>query len=151
MTGAHVSATLEQLRLVGVERDELLRTAVKLIHEKSERYDWTGIYLLEGDVLTLHNYLGAPTAHTRIPVGRGVCGVAVKENRNLNVPDVNALDNYLSCNAETKSEMVVLIRKGDRILGQIDIDSHTMNAFTEEDEKFLDRIASKLADILNPE
>lgn len=148
MTGAHVSATLEQLRLVGVGRDELLRTAVKLIHDNSEHYDWTGIYLLKDGVLELHNYLGAPTEHTRIPVGRGVCGTAVAENRTVNVPDVSALENYLSCNVETKSEMVVLIQKGERILGQIDIDSHTRNAFSEEDEKFLERVAGKLAEIV---
>lgn len=135
--------------MVGVERDELLRTAVKLIHGNSDRYNWTGIYLLDSDTLELHNYLGAATDHVRIPVGRGVCGTAVAENRNLNIPDVSSLENYLSCNVETKSEIVVLIRKGDKILGQIDIDSHTANAFSEDDEKFLTRVAEKLADIIS--
>ncbi len=109
-------------------------------------YNWSGIYRLEGDTLVLDAYVGAATDHTEIPVGRGVCGTAVAENENQVIEDVRELDNYLACSLETRSEIVVLIRKGDEILGQIDIDGHEVNAFGIEDEKFLTSIAGVLAE-----
>lgn len=126
-------------------RDEVLRSAVSVLKQEREHYDWTGIYLLEGDTLVLHNYIGKPTEHTRIPVGQGVCGTAVAERANQVIGDVTELDNYLACSLETRSEIVVLIRSGDRIFGQIDIDSDRVNAFTQEDESLLRRVADLLA------
>ena len=126
-------------------RDEVLREAVRVLKQERKRYDWTGIYLLEGDTLVLHNYIGKPTEHTRIPVGQGVCGTAVAERANQVVADVTELDNYLACSLETRSEIVVLIRSGDRIFGQIDIDSDRVNAFTEDDESLLAKVADLLA------
>ena len=108
-------------------------------------YDWSGIYRLEGDTLILDAYCGAPTDHTHIPVGRGVCGTAVAKNQNQVVADVRDLENYLACSLETRSEIVVLIRRGSEILGQIDIDGHRVNAFTRADEEFLEGIAEILA------
>ena len=105
-------------------------------------YDWSGVYRLEGDTLLLDAYVGAPTDHTRIPVGRGVCGTAVSQRANQVVDDVGALENYLSCSLETKSEIVVLIWKDDAILGQIDIDSHQVGAFGAEDEALLAGLAA---------
>src|SRR2546426_11803754 len=80
-------------------------------------------YMRHGDELVLEAFSGRDTPHTRIPVGRGVCGTAVATDRDQNVPDVTAAGNYLACNLETKSELVVLIRRGASILGQIDVDS----------------------------
>lgn len=108
-------------------------------------YDWCGIYRLEGDTLVLDAFVGANTDHTRIPVGRGVCGAAVAEDRNQVVADVSRLDNYLSCSADTKSEIVVLIKLGGTILGQVDVDSHTSGAFGVDDEKFLSEIGELIA------
>ena len=108
-------------------------------------YDWSGVYRLEGDTLVLDAYVGAPTDHTTIPVGRGVCGTAVAEDRNQVVSDVRELDNYLSCSAFTRSEIVVLIRDENEILGQIDIDGHTVGQFDETDEAMLERLAALLA------
>lgn len=108
-------------------------------------YDWSGIYRLEGDLLHLDAYVGEATDHTEIPVGRGVCGTAVAENANQVIGDVRELANYLSCSLQTRSEIVVLIRDGDSILGQIDIDGHKTNAFDDSDEQFLERLASLLA------
>jgi L-methionine (R)-S-oxide reductase len=108
-------------------------------------YDWSGIYRMEGGELVLDEFIGEPTTHTHIPVGVGVCGTAVKEDRNVLVDDVRTLDNYLSCSVQTRSEIVVLIRKGDTILGQIDIDGHTVGAFDKSDEEFLTRIAELIA------
>ncbi len=105
------------------------------------------IYLLNGDTLELGPFIGAPTEHTRIKVGIGVCGTAVARNEDLNVPDVTASDNYLACSVETQSELVVLIRHHDgRVLGQIDIDSHTRNAFSLELEAAVKQIAYDLGD-----
>jgi L-methionine (R)-S-oxide reductase len=108
-------------------------------------YDWSGIYRLEGDMLYLDAYVGAATDHTVIPVGRGVCGTAVSEDANQVIEDVRELDNYLSCSAFTRSEIVVLIRRGDDVLGQIDIDGHQVGAFVDEDEQFLGELATLLA------
>lgn len=109
-------------------------------------YDWSGIYRLEGDTLVLDAYVGAATDHTHIPVGRGVCGTAVAENANQVIEDVRELSNYLACSLQTRSEIVVLIRREDVILGQIDIDGHTVGAFDATDEKMLEEIAEILAE-----
>ncbi len=113
--------------------------------DKLSTYDWSGIYQLKGEILHLDAYVGAATDHTEIPVGRGVCGTSVVENANQVIEDVRQLENYLSCSAFTRSEIVVLIRNGDEILGQIDIDGHQVGAFDSEDEKFLEELAVLLA------
>lgn len=109
-------------------------------------YDWSGVYRLEAEMLVLDEFNGAPTDHTRIPMGRGVCGTAVAEDRNQVVVDVRNLDNYLACSTSTRSEIVVLIRKNGAILGQIDIDGHEVGAFDAVDEAFLEQVAQILAD-----
>ena len=143
-----VVGELQGLREDGYLSDALLRRAVRSIFSSEERFDWVGIYLLrsEENVLWLHNYLGDPTPHATIPVGEGVCGMAVANNENINVPDVTQNDNYLSCSPKVKSEMVVLIRGNDQIFGQIDIDSHQDAAFTDEDLAALEEVAEKLAE-----
>lgn len=108
-------------------------------------YDWSGIYILKGNTLHLDAYVGAATDHTEIPVGRGVCGTAVSENTNQVIEDVRTLENYLSCSIQTRSEIVVLIRHKDEILGQIDIDGHQIKAFDDQDEQFLNELAGLLA------
>jgi GAF domain-containing protein len=125
--------------------DEVLKSAVRTLKEERVNYNWAGIYLLEGDTLVLHNYIGKPTEHTRIPVGVGVCGVAVAEGANQIVGDVTRVNNYLACSVGTRSEIVVLIRRGSAILGQIDIDSDLENAFGGEDEALLIRVANLLS------
>lgn len=110
-----------------------------------ETYDWSGIYRLEGDILVLDAYVGAETDHTEIPVGRGVCGTAVAENSNQVIADVREISNYLSCSLNTRSEIVTLIRQGDNVIGQIDIDGHQVGAFDKLDEVFLDELGSLLA------
>jgi GAF domain-containing protein len=124
---------------------EILQLTVEALHENFSAYHWTGIYLLQGNTLVLGPYMGKHTDHTRIPVGVGVCGTAVAENQNQIVGDVKARSNYLACSVETRAEIVVLIRDGDRILGQIDIDSDIPNVFTSEDERFLEQVARLLA------
>lgn len=121
------------------------RFCVQLLKQHFPKYDWAGIYLVEGNELVVHNYLGAPTPHTRIPIGQGICGAAVAEEQTIIVPDVNADPRYLSCSIETKSEIVVPIQ-GKRMYGEIDIDSHTPNAFWENDKTYLEIMAQSLGE-----
>jgi len=139
---------LQEMRDGGFLSDALLRQAVKRIAVADERYDWVGVYLLndEGDELWLHNYVGEPTEHAKIAVGQGVCGMAVEQKENQNVPDVSEVENYLACSPDVQSELVVLIRAGDQIFGQIDLDSEEPAAFTDEDEDALQAVADKLAE-----
>ncbi|HEY6221543.1 MAG TPA: GAF domain-containing protein, partial [Candidatus Eisenbacteria bacterium] len=130
----------------GAEFDQLLETAVQELSRMDPRFHWTGIYELFSDnVLRLGPYVGSPTDHVFIGVGNGVCGTAVAEKRNLNIPDVREISNYLACSAETRSELVVLIRSGDRIHAQIDIDSHQVGAFTDDAVAMVQRVADWLA------
>ena len=139
---------LQRMRDEGHLSDALLRNAVKRISKSDPRFDWVGVYLLNdaGDELWLHNYVGAPTEHARIPVGTGICGMAVEEKANLIVDDVSKVENYLACDPDVQSEMVVLIRAGDEIYGQIDIDSSDLGAFTDDDEEAVSVVADKLAE-----
>lgn len=147
LDGDAISRELRDRR--DADPNALLRYAVERIYRDGADYDWVGVYLLAGDQLILHNFLGEATEHTRIPVGRGVCGTAVAEKRDINVPDVTELDNYLACSAGTRSEIVVLIRSRDGILGQIDIDSDTPAAFDERDERELRKVADALGEVLS--
>lgn len=110
-------------------------------------FNWTGIYWLNKGVLELFDYyIGKKTDHTKIPVGKGVCGTAVSENRDIVVDDVLQLDNYLACSIETRSEIVVLIKDNEEtILGQIDIDSDQIKAFDDIDRMYMEKLAKKLA------
>jgi L-methionine (R)-S-oxide reductase len=128
-----------------VVQTQLLETAVRGLARFSPKFNWVGVYLLNGDVLELGPYVGAKTEHTTIPVGRGVCGTAVAENRDLNVPDVSQTSNYLACSLETRSELVVLIRdRAHKVVAQIDIDSHSTNAFGPAEEAEVRRVAQEL-------
>ena len=139
---------LQDLRDSGHLSDALLRYAVRSVERSDSRFDWVGVYLLneEKQELWLHNYIGSPTEHARIPVGTGVCGSAVAQASNVRVDDVSEVENYLACDPDVKSEMVVLIRAGEDIFGQIDIDSEEAAAFSEEDELLVQTVADKLAE-----
>ena len=106
---------LQDLRDNGFLSDTLLRRVVKDVAAADDRFDWVGVYLVnsEENVVWLHNYVGRSTTHSKIPIGEGVCGTAIAEGENTNVPDVSAVDHYIVCDRRTKSEMVVLIGGGD--------------------------------------
>jgi L-methionine (R)-S-oxide reductase len=146
LNGVQICQSLDELAASGVSFDALLSSAVDYLHAANPRFHWTGIYELFPDsTLRLGPFLGAPTDHVFISVGRGVCGSAVAEGRDKNVPDVSKEPNYLACSSETKSELVVLIRKGDRIFAQIDIDSHDLDAFDSHTEAEVRKVAEWLA------
>ena len=138
------SKILNELNASTFSGFELRKFAMEQLDQLQD-YNWSGIYRLEGETLILDAYVGAATDHTHIPVGRGVCGTAVAEDKNQVITDVRELTNYLACSTQTRSEIVVLIRKGDTILGQIDIDGHRVAAFDSSDEQLLEDMAAILA------
>lgn len=123
----------------------MLRTEAMGLLSELPHFNWSGIYRLEGEELVLDAFVGEETEHTRIAVGVGVCGTAVSEDANQIIDDVRELSNYLSCSVKTRSELVVLIRRDDTILGQIDIDGHEVGAFDQSDEAFLEKVGEILA------
>jgi GAF domain-containing protein len=139
-------AQLDGLAASGASMQTLLETAVNGLHTLDPRFHWTGIYeLFPDETLRLGPFVGAPTEHVFIGVGQGVCGTAVAERRNINVPDVSKATNYLACSTDTRSELVVLIRSGETIWAQVDIDSHQLAAFDDRAEATVQRIADWLA------
>lgn len=113
-------------------------------------YTWVGFYFKNGDKneLKLGPYAGEPTDHTIIPFGKGICGQVAVSNKNFVVPDVSAQDNYIACSIHVKAEIVVPLFKDGENIGQIDIDSNVPDPFTEEDERFLEFVNEKVAEIL---
>jgi L-methionine (R)-S-oxide reductase len=127
---------------------EMLRTAAEKIQAAGAPYTSVYLYMLHGEELVLEAHAGRDTDHTRIPVGKGVCGTAVATGTDQNVPDVTAVDNYLACNTWTRSELVVLIRRGTAILGQIDVDSDEPDPFTADEQTEVRKVADALAVLL---
>ncbi len=129
--------------------EALLQGVVDFLFEVSPDYSWVGIYLLDGEELVLAAWQGHEvTEHARIPVSRGVCGLAARAGMVVNVPDVSEDPRYLMCFPSTRSELVVPILGSGGVLGEIDIDSDELAAFRQEDEAFLKAVAERLAKIL---
>jgi L-methionine (R)-S-oxide reductase len=144
---SELKAEVETLAASDARDEEVLRRVVRLVHDAHPLWEWSGIYLLVDETLVVGPFAGSdePPEHSRIEVGDGVCGTAVAEDKNQLVEDVRELDNYLACSLSTRSELVVLIREGGRIVGQFDIDSDERGAFTEEDEVLLEEIAALIS------
>jgi L-methionine (R)-S-oxide reductase len=132
----------------GSGRPQLLSLAAELIQRAGPPYTSAYLYMLHGSELVLEAFAGRETEHTRIAVGHGVCGMAVATGVDQNVGDVTSRENYIACNLFTRSELVVLIRRGTTILGQIDIDSDTPDPFTADEEHAVRQIADALAVLL---
>ena len=129
--------------------DQVLKGAVKILKESKESYNWVGIYLVNGDNLVLAAYAGdGETEHVTIPIGNGICGLAARQGETVIVPDVNNDPRYLMCFPSTRSEIVVPIKEQGRVLGEIDIDSDHLSAFTRSDQKLLEEAATILAGYL---
>ena len=130
-----------------LSRDEKLQAICQLLNENIAHYNWVGFYFANHEDKTLHlgPYVGAPTDHTVIPFGKGICGQVAESNANFVVPDVAAQDNYIACSFTVKSEIVVPLFVNGINIGQIDIDSHVLDPFTTEDERFLEFVNSEIA------
>lgn len=128
---------------------EKLQKVCQLLYDEIPHYNWVGFYFRNGDKeeLKLGPYVGAETDHTIIPFGKGICGQVAVSNETFVVQDVSEQDNYLACSIETKSEIVVPVFKNGKNIGQIDIDSHIINPFTQDDEDLLNYICEKVSGI----
>ena len=130
-----------------ISREEKLLKICRLLQESIDYYNWVGFYFANPEAKTLHlgPYVGAPTDHTVIPFGKGICGQVAVSNENFLVPDVTAQDNYIACSFTVKSEIVVPLFVNGKNIGQIDIDSHVLDPFTEADELFLEFVNQQVA------
>ncbi len=139
---------LRAAHLHDASRADILQLACDRLRGLGAPFTSAYAYMLHDSELVLEAFSGRETEHTRIPVGRGVCGTAVATGEDQNVPDVAAIGNYLACNRETKSELVVLIRRGQTTLGQLDIDSDVPAGFTEPHHRAVREVADALAVLL---
>lgn len=144
----HVERQLDEITRLAKNQDpeDAILSVMNFLKANRSDFHWVGVYILKGNELHVGPYTGPVTDHVRIPVGRGVCGTAVAENKNQIVDDVSTLGNYLACNLDTRSEIVVLVRnESGGVIGQIDIDSTRIKAFGPDDERFLDQVGRIIA------
>jgi len=128
------------------QSSEILDNVVNYLYQNFDHYNWIGIYLVENNDLILGPWRGKQaTEHTKIPIGKGICGSAAASGKTEVIPDVDVDSRYLACFISTKSEIVVPIKKDNKILGEIDIDSDVKDAFTKKDKEFLEKIADMLS------
>ncbi|MCD4737763.1 MAG: GAF domain-containing protein [Anaerolineae bacterium] len=119
-------------------RDQRLTAICQLLVTMVEHYDWVGFYLVAEGELVLGPFVGAPTEHTHISFGEGICGQAAESKEIFLVQDVTQATNYLACSSQVKSEIVIpLYDSAQSLVGELDIDSHTLAPFTKRDEEFL--------------
>lgn len=148
-TAVDYAAVEQEIRLElarAGDGDEAMTRAVRILAARVPDYTWVGIYRLFGNELVLGPFVGKPSPHTHIPVGRGVCGAAAAEKATIVVDDVNADPRYLACSLETRSEIVVPIMRGCEVLGEIDIDSDRPAAFGPADQRMLEVVAAMLSE-----
>jgi GAF domain-containing protein len=145
-----VPEVLEILHKSGGNPEDKLFALCTFLREKVTYYDWVGFYFKNGDKeeLKLGPFAGTPTDHSIIPFGKGICGQVAVSNKNFVVPDVSAQDNYIACSLDVKSEIVIPMFKNGKNIGQIDIDSDSLDPFSEEDERFLEFVNREVAKIL---
>jgi iron complex transport system substrate-binding protein len=141
-----VAREIDSLAASASSLQELMAAIVAHLSKRLPKYNWVGFYLLEGQgaeaVLVLGPFVGAPTPHLRIPLDRGVCGAAASSGETVVVDDVNSDPRYLACSLETKSEIVAPIFAAGKVVGELDIDSHSPAAFTADDRKLVEHCAA---------
>lgn len=133
-----------------MNQNEKLKKICVLLKDSVSYYDWVGFYLVDEKrerELVLGPFEGEPTEHVRIPFGRGICGQAAEMKKTFLVQDVTKELNYLSCSPKVKSEIVVPISRSGEIVGEIDIDSHSLSPFTKEDKEFLEKLSNLVSGI----
>ena len=148
---AHILCDIEDVLNTHMERDEKLRRVCEILREQVRHYNWVGFYLLDENdskTLILGPFVGEPTEHTRIPFGSGICGQAAELEKTFLVQDVSKQENYLACSIKVKAEIVIPIFKNNRIAGELDIDSHFKAPFSEEDKRFLEKVAKMVAETM---
>lgn len=137
---------VDELIISGESRDEVLLNICELLKKEVYHYDWVGFYILDkaSQILHLGPYVGKATDHTRIPVGKGVCGQVAENKETMIVQDVSQMDNYIACSLDVQSEIVAPVLKNGTFVAEIDIDSHSAAPFTAADQELLEAIAQKI-------
>ena len=130
--------------------DTTLKDVCELLKTSISYYDWVGFYFKNGEKeeLKIGPYAGATTDHEIIPFGKGICGQVAVSNKNFVVADVSSQDNYIACSLSVKSEIVIPLFVNNVNIGQLDIDSNTIDPFTHEDERFLEFVCESVASIM---
>ncbi|MFT4698358.1 MAG: L-methionine (R)-S-oxide reductase [Flavobacteriaceae bacterium] len=141
---------LKIVRNSEISEKQRLTEVCNLLQTTIAYYDWVGFYFAnyEGKTLHLETFAGLPTNHAVIPFGKGICGQVAESNANFVVPDVEAQDNYIACSISVKAEIVIPLFKNGKNIGQIDVDSNTIDPFTKEDEVFLVWLNEEVTKIL---
>lgn len=124
-----------------------LQEICDILKQNVSHYHWVGFYfaLTDQKKLKLAQFAGKPTEHSIIPFGKGICGQVAESNKTFVVQDVSEQDNYISCGFDVKSEMVVPVFHNGKNIGQIDIDSHDIAPFNQEDEILLTFVCEEVA------
>lgn len=145
-----IKSKIENIISLKIILKEKLQAICDALESEISYYDWVGFYFKNGDKneLKLAQFTGEPTEHTIIPFGKGICGQVAVSNKNFVVQDVSEQENYISCGWKVKSEIVIPIFNNGKNIGQIDIDSHSANVFTDKDEKLLEYVCQKVAEFL---
>lgn len=133
---------------------QAMKKACELIDQNLDYYNWTGFYMVsqtEERMLELGPYVGSKTEHTKIPFGKGICGQTAESQDTFIIDDVNQEDNYIACNIDVKSEIVVPMFLEEDMIGQIDIDSNKPAAFGKTDEIFLSQICLLISQVIKNE
>jgi GAF domain-containing protein len=142
----YYEAEIKIKEIISRDKESTLSRVVDFLHDNFDNYSWVGIYIVKGNDLFLWPWKGPhATEHTKIPIGKGICGSAAATGKTEIIDDVSSDSRYLSCFISTRSEIVVPIKKDDKIIAEIDIDSDKKNAFTKEDKDFLEKIADMLS------
>jgi len=134
--------------LVKINPDDLLFRICEFLKQEVYHYDWVGFYILdkEKNELVLGPFVGKPTQHTHIAIGKGICGQVAANGQTMVVQDVKQVENYISCGLEVQSEIVVPVLKNGKFVAELDIDSHSPAPFNEEDNEFLAKVCDLLTD-----
>jgi len=140
---------LDALAVTATSAHELMNAIVGLLHKNLLKYNWVGFYMIQKeasgeDVLILGPFKGSMTPHTRIQLNQGICGAAASSGKTVVIDDVSADSRYLACSLETKSEIVVPVFVGGKVVGELDIDSHFPAAFAADGDRKLCEHAAKL-------
>lgn len=145
-----IKSKIENIISLKIILKEKLQAICDALESEISYYDWVGFYFKNGDKneLKLAQFTGEETEHTIIPFGKGICGQVAVSNKNFVVQDVSEQENYISCGWKVKSEIVIPIFNNGKNIGQIDIDSHSANVFTDKDEKLLEYVCQKVAEFL---
>jgi L-methionine (R)-S-oxide reductase len=118
---------------------------VDRLFDQEPTFDWVGVYVVQGETLELGAFCGEPTEHTSIPMGQGVCGSVAATGRTEVVPDVHQRPGHIACDTHTRSEVVAPIVRDARVIGVLDIDSNTPDAFGDREVQLVEDTAREIA------